>query len=439
MKKITLLFLLIFAITTTQAQNYQISFAGTGASTTVDSVIVENLTQCTNTILGGSDILHLISTTGINDWKTDVDNTVHIYPNPMSGNCSVNFEATDQSKTNLELYDITGKRILQVQELLTKEHHTYSLTGISSGIYTLKIESDKYSYTAKIVSSNAAYGTINIKHIETTQGIDKQSTTSNSEKTSSLKVDKTLIDMQYTTGDQLKFTGFSNGIYRNIFMLVPTITQTVTFNFSPCTDADGNNYSMVQIGTQVWMAENLKYLPSVVSSGTGSQNAPYYYVYDYNGTNVTDAKATANYNTYGVLYNWTAAMNGTASSTANPSGVQGVCPTGWHLPSDAEWIQLSDFLGGASIAGGKLKEPNTTHWKTPNTGATNETGFTALPGGYRTGGGTFGYIRFDGLWWGATGYSSYGAWDHGMFYDDSGLVRTGSGKEDGFSIRCLKD
>lgn len=165
---------------------------------------------------------------------------------------------------------------------------------------------------------------------------------------------------------------------------------------------DGNHYNVVKIGNQVWMAENLKYLPSVVGSGTGSLTIPYYYVYGYNGTDVAAAKGTANYTTYGVLYNWPAAMAGSASSAANPSGVQGVCPTGWHLPSDAEWTQLTDYLGGEGVAGGKLKEAGTAHWQSPNTGATNETGFTALPGGYRYDDGSFDGIGDGGFWWSAT-------------------------------------
>src|SRR5574344_2484117 len=159
--------------------------------------------------------------------------------------------------------------------------------------------------------------------------------------------------------------------------------------YSTIKDArDNQTYRIVTIGSQTWMAENLKYLPSVVGPRTGSKTTPHYYVYGYNGTNVTDAKATANYNTYGVLYNWPAAMNGAASSTTNPSGVQGVCPDGWHLPSNAEWTELTDYLGGYSVAGGKLKatgtiEAGTGLWYDRNTGATNETGFTGLPGGYR--------------------------------------------------------
>lgn len=158
-----------------------------------------------------------------------------------------------------------------------------------------------------------------------------------------------------------------------------------TSGFSTFTDPrDGNVYKTIQIGNQIWMAENLKYLPSVVGYETGSVTYPYYYVYGYNGTNISDAKATENYATYGVLYNWSAVMGGAMNSNNNPSGVRGVCPEGWHVPSEAEWTELTDFLGGEVVAGGKLKETGTEHWKTPNKGATNETGFTALAGGMRS-------------------------------------------------------
>ena len=201
---------------------------------------------------------------------------------------------------------------------------------------------------------------------------------------------------------------------------------------------DGNHYNAIKIGNQIWMVENLKYLPSVVGPETGSQTTPHYYVYGYNGTNVTDAKATANYNTYGVLYNWPAAMNGAASSTTNPSGVQGVCPTGWHVPSDAEWTELTDYLGETD-AGGKLKETGTTHWSSPNTSTTNETGFTALPGGYRDFDGTFDGIGYYGYWWSATASYAPNAWLRSMYYSGNSVSRRNFNKELGFSVRCVRD
>jgi len=212
---------------------------------------------------------------------------------------------------------------------------------------------------------------------------------------------------------------------------------------------DGKAYKTVTIGEQVWMAEDLAYLPSVVGPATESFTAPYYYVYGYDGTSVATAKATTNYTTYGVLYNWPAAMNGAASSDSNPSGVQGICPSGWHLPSDAEWKQLEMYLGMTSTqadlmgwrgtaVGGKLKEEGTTHWDSPNTGATNTSGFTALPGGGR-GGGRFASIGICGNRWSSTEDITEAAWARYLGYDTSLVYRGSYNKEDGFSVRCLRD
>jgi uncharacterized protein (TIGR02145 family) len=212
---------------------------------------------------------------------------------------------------------------------------------------------------------------------------------------------------------------------------------------------DGNIYSFVLIGDQFWMAENLRYLPDVVGPGSGSETSAYYYVYDYEGINVTDAKATANYSTYGVLYNWPAAMAGSSSSSSNPSGVQGICPTGWHLPSDAEWKQLEMFLGmtqeeadgtdwRGTDEGGKLKESGTIHWVYPNEASTDASGFTALPTGCRvglsfSGGGYYNFL------WSATENNTSIAWSRWLSYNSGGISRTSYSKEEAFSVRCLKD
>lgn len=201
---------------------------------------------------------------------------------------------------------------------------------------------------------------------------------------------------------------------------------------------DGNSYHVVKIGNQIWMAENLRYLPSVTGPGKGSEKKPYYYVYGYDGTNVSDAKATANYNTYGVLYNWPAAMNEAASITDNPGSVQGVCPSGWHLPSDAEWLQMTNYVD-TSFAGGKLKEKGTTHWNRPNTGATNKTGFTARAGGYRKEDGSFVSMGEDSDFWSATEYNTSYAWFRNIHFNESDVGRNNFNKEIGFSIRCVKD
>jgi uncharacterized protein (TIGR02145 family) len=231
-------------------------------------------------------------------------------------------------------------------------------------------------------------------------------------------------------------------------------------NSSTFTDSrDGYVYKLVKIGNQVWMAENLKYLPSVVGPVTGSETTPYYYVYGYNGTDVNAAKATDNYINFGVLYNWSAAMIGSQSSAANPSGAQGICPTGWHLPSDAEWTQLENYLanngynydgttggGGAKIA----KAMAHTSWWSSNAvpgaiGSTdysmyrNKSGFKAIPGAIRSAQGNFTILGDHGDWWSATEDGLSSGWYRSLHYNLNYITRNSQSKSVGFSVRCIKD
>ncbi len=213
---------------------------------------------------------------------------------------------------------------------------------------------------------------------------------------------------------------------------------------------DGNIYEFVTIGEQIWMAENLRYLPSVVGPATGSSEVPLYYVFGYDGTDVEEAKATENYITYGVLYNWPAAMNGETGSNTNPSGVQGLCPCGWHLPSDDEWKQLEMHLGmteaqvnrtgwRGSDEGGKIKDASPEYWISPNVAATNETGFTALPAGYRDHDGVFRDLGITAVWWCATENGDVDAWSRYVYYGKGGIYRDNYHRHVGRSIRCVKD
>ena len=147
---------------------------------------------------------------------------------------------------------------------------------------------------------------------------------------------------------------------------------------------------------------------------------------NYNNTTNTDT-----INTYGRLYNW---------YTLNDS--RNMAPTGWHIPSDTEWTTLTTYLGGESVAGGKLKENCTTFWNSPNIGATNESGFTGLPGGYRIyySYGSFSNLGYFGRFWSATEYFSSYAWSRYLNYNNAEVSRYGDDvKTSGFSVRCLKD
>ena len=196
------------------------------------------------------------------------------------------------------------------------------------------------------------------------------------------------------------------------------------------TDFEGNLYKWVRIGDQVWMAKNLR--ATKYSDGTAIPNVtewsnpttPAYCWYDDDSTTYSDP--------YGALYNWYAVD--TVST-----GERNLCPAGWHVPADAEWTTLTNFLGGTGVAGGKLKETDTKHWISPNTGATNETGFTALPGGLclNIGGGE--NIGRDGRWWSATENAWEEAWFLSLFNSSNSSELHYFFKDFGFSVRCLRD
>lgn len=202
---------------------------------------------------------------------------------------------------------------------------------------------------------------------------------------------------------------------------------------------DGNHYNVVKIGNQIWMKENLRYLPNVVDFNTGSESVPYFYVLGYTGNDVIDAKLTSNYKKFGVLYNWSAAMNNSTSSSENPSGVQGICPTGWHLPSNAEWAELIEFLGGSDITGGKLKESGTTNWAFPNTDATNESNFTALPGNIRYSDGTSDGDGYTCYFWTSTSDTTTNAINMILGTNNHYIGENNFSKAYGVSVRCIKD
>lgn len=208
-----------------------------------------------------------------------------------------------------------------------------------------------------------------------------------------------------------------------------TATKTVKINVVAVTDADGNVYQTVTIGTQTWMVENLrstKYndgtaIPNVTSASEWSNLTTGAYC------NLNNTTRTDTITTFGRLYNWYAVNTGK------------LAPQGWHVPTDAEWTTLTTYLGGESVAGGKLKETGTTHWATPNTGATNETNFKALPGGSR--GRSFSVGKY-GAWWSATVNQldeARNPFFREMGYDYVGVQRSFSNKDIGYSVRCIKD
>lgn len=168
---------------------------------------------------------------------------------------------------------------------------------------------------------------------------------------------------------------------------------------------DGKTYKTVKIGTQTWMAENLAFK---TDSGC--------FAHSYDTNNVA---------TYGYLYEWETAKN--------------VCPAGWHLPGNEEWATLVEYLGGEYEAGGKMKEEGTTHWASPNNGATNKSGFTALAGSNRGKFKEFNKIGIVGDWWSSTEWGPYMSYFMRLYYSSIETFKLNDSKTHGYSVRCIKD
>ncbi len=218
----------------------------------------------------------------------------------------------------------------------------------------------------------------------------------------------------------------SNTALLAVLMVAMITSFGVSQSISQVTDYDGNKYKTVVIGNQEWMAENLNVehyrngdvIPQVQSNEDWADLKTGAWCYYEN--------KTSNEKTYGKLYNWYAVND-----------YCGLAPEGWHIPSDAEWTQLTDYLGGYKAAGGKLKA--TTLWTSPNTEAINSSGFTAFPGGLRDFVGSFTTIGESGWFWSSSKYYTDSSWLRRMVYGSSNVHLFVTNKGEGLSVRCVRD
>jgi uncharacterized protein (TIGR02145 family) len=240
------------------------------------------------------------------------------------------------------------------------------------------------------------------------------------------------LKVEFTPTDRSAYNNASKTVKINV---LPAGISNALFNpgltYSTMTDIDGNVYKTITIGTQTWMAENLRTtryrngdtIPQVTGNAAWkSLSSDAYCTYENN----TDLDKIA---TTGRLYNWFAV-----------SDSRNIAPVGWHVATDAEWTTLTTYLGGESTAGGKLKETGLLHWNSPNTGATNTSGFTALPSGRREyDSGNFINLGYDGFWWTSSAYNPDYSWYYDLHYTFSSINRANFHKQYGFSVRCVKD
>jgi uncharacterized protein (TIGR02145 family) len=440
----------IFCALETYAQDYLISFAGAGSSTVVTSVKVENLTSGQSTTLNGDDILRLSKTTGIKYIENNQSSELKIYPNPVNENSILEFSPSVAGQATFSVYDISGRIIAQTHSYLENSLQLFRFSGTKTGFYIITVTGNGYQYSGRYFSNGTSDGNIKINKINVNPSVK------NKDEKPESKGLQAFVDMEYSAGERLLFTGVS-GTYSNNVTYIPTEDKTITFNFISCVDGDDNNYPVVEIGNQIWMARNLmttKYndgsnIPLVEEQSQWTDLTTPGFCW-YNNDLLTFKLP------YGAYYNWYV-----LSSTNN--GGKNACPVGWHIPSDDEWHTLALKLDANAIfgygtesfiAGGKLKETGTAHWISPNNGATNETGFSALPGGDRDNQ-QFVNMHHNAMYWSATenpdpnphgrktsSENDYPtSWWRQIPYSTSNLllVRGYSEKGYGCSVRCLKD
>lgn len=369
-----------------------------------------------------------ITETGVDDIHSqppEAFNLLQNYPNPFNPSTVIGYNLSQAAHIRIEIYNVMGQKIKTLLKGIQPRGRGQIIwdgtdngyRGVSAGVYIYSLSAEGIRISRKMLL------------------LDGHQNYSNMAKSQTLLTDvpgPVVLDIQtsdqYTlqiTGDDIKPHEEQNLTIADNMVHDVTVYRTLT-------DIEGNVYGTVRIGKQWWMAENLKVLqysngdsiPWVTKSQWKNIKTPAYCAY-------TNEDSIANI--YGYLYNWWAVVDS-----------RNIAPEGWHVPTDDEWKTLIHYLGGPDVAGGKLKEAGTAHWESPNTGATNESGFCALPAGVRSRiDGSFGGLHEIAYFWTSTESYDYGAWYRELHYHNTN-TRCGElyryiSKRYGFSLRLVRD
>ncbi|MCG6190513.1 FISUMP domain-containing protein [Maribellus maritimus] len=419
MRKIVFLQIsLSLAVFNLTAQDFILTFSSVTPENNIDSIRAINAETRKTVFVKGSNTINMSSfTTGTNLLPTYLEQ-IDVYPNPFVNKTELRFYSGQTTQIKISLTDIDGRTISEKRQNITRGLHRFTISVKNEGLYILNVTGNKNKFSQKIIS---------VKNNSTLSKIEYNGYSSIAKREKSAKIDNNdLIFFYVYSGDNITKIADS-----------PTESKTYEVEFYECKDADGNLYPVVKIGSQWWMAENLKTIR--YKNGDSIPN-----VTDGEAWSILKTGAYCSYNndedfadTYGRLYNW---------YTVDDS--RKVAPEGWHVPSDEEWTILTSSLGGELVAGGKLKAAGNAYWLNPNTAATDSIGFHGLPGGLRTGGGTinptsggnFKGEGEEGHWHSSTEYNDFWIHRRYLMYNNSQV-----GKWDphpkgyGFSIRCVKD
>lgn len=417
------------------AQDFFINFYPGSDTVNIESVKVENLSNETVYNMTSADALHVIESSDVR-FIANSQNKCEIFPNPAESSFFVNFFAESDGLVSIIVFDIEGRQIMNENFYAAKGFYKTEINGAINGLYFVCVRGEGYSYTGKIAgtaSNNQAL------HATVVQAV-----TFSEEKIPVTKLGD-LYDMPYKYGDVLIFTFISSTgnitikpvVINNQGIIADGETLTLTVNFYRCRDNEDYEYSVVEVEEKVWMAENL-------NTEYFSNNSHIHIETSDNSWGQLNTVAFCNYlndgenaNIYGKLYNWhSVAYNG------------GLCPSGWHVPSDAEWLNLEKYIGvSATVVGKKgwrgdpfgcyLKASGTDFWSVDPDNQTNAAGFFALPAGIRTLTGEFHHQGDYAAWWTATETDGQNAWCRALSADSCNIYREDGSKTLGLSVRCV--
>ncbi len=526
MKKNLIILVLVFAIAKLYGQTYfEITFDGEGAMP--ETVIVENLTQGTDLEMPGNDVLHLLlEPVKVSNMEME-SKELSIFPNPMKQACNIEFLNAKEGNVSISLYSITGKQIQKYSNVLSKGLHNLTLTGVAAGSYLLSVQTETDLFSGQFISVGQ------IKS-EPSFFYNEKNAETNSLELRSTKNNKSIVEMNFTIGDELRFTGIAAGFQNVIVVTSPTEDQTITFVFDLCegvsisasnggayeegetivlsaynpigespfsyswsgpedfeselenpeianstlsmsgtytvtmTDAndctatastvvvvtdpfecgtllsyEGHNYTTVQIGDQCWFAENLRY-------DNGCSEVDWIDNSDEGWCGCYDNNCPLYEDNYGLLYQWSAAMDGSTTE-----GAQGLCPDGWHVPTHYDWTTLERYVcedaGNIDCA---TKFPyNVTDWGWRGTdegtrlkgdvswNGTNDHNFDGKPSGKGFVDYTFAWAGERNRWWTSTNDSNTNKrWRRALNSTENRVFRGEINQNaHSMSVRCIKD
>lgn len=427
---ITVIFSFLFQYNTLgQRQEISLAFTGitNGEYAQLSRIDIRNLKEnCDTTLYWPDTVLSLIQV-GIGKLHS-FSKEFQVFqntPNPVTEHTKILLYLPEDGEITVDVSLLNGKRVAFFIKKLDCGYHSFIFTPGGKEIYVFTTYFKTMKKSIKILSS-------------TMQSSGKSILTYNGEelKFFILKSSQMSNQFVFSAGDTLRFIGYYN-TFTKAFQDAPTINKSYIFNFpatgSSCPETPAitymnYTYNTIQIGSQCWFRDNLN-IGTKINGTQGQSNHGAIEKYCYNDDEVNCIE-------YGGLYQWNNAMQWSTNE-----GAQGICPPGWHIPTDNEWTELITFLGGVSVAGGKMKEAGTAHWASPNAGATNSSGFTGFPSGNRSGIGFFyNLTNYADIWSSSQNQNdTNAAWTRGLNYNTEEAYRSDYAKIAGFSVRCLQD